>query len=134
MTDPMTWFRLSPRPFFTAVWVLCLCVTTGAFLPVPVGAQQLPPELDPFPPDPRLQLSEYFRTRLPPLWWANEPDYNLGLFTIQVNIPADWEGNPTGAAASLCPEPGHRLWQAIKQFEIRPFYKQHNWASVTCRP
>lgn len=98
------------------------------------GQQSVDPELDPFPFDGRLALRAYFKERLPSMWWANEPEYNLGRYSITIHAPDSWRGNPTAALLALCPQPYSNLWTGIKSFELKVMYKNAPWPGVTCRP
>lgn len=98
------------------------------------GQQSVDPELDPFPFDGRLALRAYFKQRLPSMWWANEPEYNLGHYSVTVHVPDSWRGNPTSALLALCPHAYSNLWTGIRSFEVKAMYKNAPWPGVTCRP
>lgn len=98
------------------------------------GQQSVDPELDPFPFDGRLALRAYFKERLPSMWWANEPEYNLGRYSVTVHVPDSWRGNPTSALLALCPQAYSNLWTGIRSFEVKAMYKNAPWPGVTCRP
>lgn len=91
------------------------------------------PDVDPYPFDPFLSLRIYLRQRLPAGWWARDPVYDAGAFTVVVNIPENWRGNPTSAMLQLCPQPTSALWQGINLIELKPFFHKSPWPSVTCR-
>ncbi|OYY74189.1 MAG: hypothetical protein B7Y61_19125 [Rhizobiales bacterium 35-66-30] len=97
-------------------------------------AGSLDAEIDPFPYDPRLEIRSYLQNHLPSLWWANEPEYGLGVFTVTIHIPVNWRGNPTSALQQLCPQANSTIWQGIKRLELQPFYKNAMWPGVVCRP
>ncbi|TDT89596.1 hypothetical protein DFO45_4519 [Azorhizobium sp. AG788] len=92
------------------------------------------PEIDPFPFDPRLEIRSYVASRLPTEWWAKEPIYNLGLFSVEIHPPAAWRGNPTSAMMRLCPPARHEIWRHLQKIELRPFYHDAPWPAFTCRP
>ncbi|WP_051357242.1 hypothetical protein [Azorhizobium doebereinerae] len=98
------------------------------------GQMGLDMEIDPFPFDPRLEIRTYFQKRLPTEWWANEPEFNLGVFSVGIHIPETWRGNPTGALMQLCPETRNELWRHLKRIELRAIYRRAEWPGVTCRP
>jgi hypothetical protein len=100
----------------------------------PAEGSSLDPELNPYPFDPRMELRTYFRLNLPGGWWANEPEYNLSVFSLLVHIPARWRGNPTSAIRALCPDREHPLWKELSSFEIQAFYDYRRWPGVICRP
>lgn len=91
------------------------------------------PDVDPYPFDPFLILRTYLRDRLPAGWWARDPVYGAGVFSVVVNIPESWRGNPTAAMLRLCPEPRSKLWDRISVIELRPMYRKTPWAPVMCR-
>lgn len=130
-----------------AVVAFALAVTAAALLAHPAraqvdaqgksdlpGQQSVDPELDPFPFDGRLALRAYFKERLPSTWWANEPEYTLGRFSVTIHAPDSWRGNPTSALLALCPQPYSNLWTGLKSFELKVMYKNAPWPGVTCRP
>ena len=94
---------------------------------------RIDPDVDPYPFDPFLSLRSYLRQRLPAGWWARDPMYDAGAFTVVVNIPENWRGNPTSAMLQLCPQPTSALWQGINLIELKPFFHKSPWPSVTCR-
>jgi hypothetical protein len=96
-------------------------------------AQTLDPEIDPFPFDARKALREYFRLRLPPFWYVDEPELHLQQYSVLVHLPDGWQGNPTSAVMNLCPSRDDPLWNGIEAFEVVPFYKRHQWTAFTCR-
>jgi hypothetical protein len=98
------------------------------------GQGSLDAEIDPFPYDPRLEIRSYLQNHLPSLWWANEPEYGLGVFTVTIHVPVNWRGNPTSALQQLCPQANSTIWQGIKRLELQPFYKNAMWPGVVCRP
>ncbi|MFG1426287.1 hypothetical protein [Roseixanthobacter glucoisosaccharinicivorans] len=98
------------------------------------GQGSLDAEIDPFPYDPRLEIRTYLQNHLPSLWWANEPEYGLGVFTVTIHVPVNWRGNPTSALQQLCPQANSTIWQGIKRLELQPFYKNAMWPGVVCRP
>ena len=91
------------------------------------------PDVDPYPFDPFLLLRTYLRDRLPAGWWARDPVYGAGVFSVVVNIPEAWRGNPTSAMLRLCPEPRSKLWDRISVIELRPMYHKTPWSPVMCR-
>lgn len=97
------------------------------------AAQPVDAEIDPFPFDPRLALREFFRTRLPPLWYASEPETSLTVYSVDVHIPDGWRGNPTGAVMNLCPGRDDPLWNGLQLFEMIPVYEDRRWPGFTCR-
>lgn len=97
------------------------------------GRPFIDPDVDPYPFDPFLSLRTYLRQRLPAGWWARDPVFDAGAFSVVVNIPENWRGNPTSAMLQLCPQPGSTLWQGIGVIELKPFYHKSPWPSVTCR-
>ena len=98
------------------------------------GQNTMDPEIDPFPFDGRLAVRSYFKERLPTYWWANEPEYNLGRFSVTIHIPEMWRGNPTSALMALCPQPYSNLWTGLKEIELKVMYRDAPWPGVTCRP
>lgn len=94
---------------------------------------RIDPDVDPYPFDPFLSLRIYLRQRLPAGWWARDPVYDAGAFTVVVNIPENWRGNPTSAMLQLCPQPTSALWQGITLIELKPFFHKSPWPSVSCR-
>ncbi|MDI4666790.1 hypothetical protein K9U40_21060, partial [Xanthobacter autotrophicus] len=97
------------------------------------GRPPVHPDVDPYPFDPFLSLRSYLRQRLPAGWWARDPSYEAGAFSVVVHIPESWRGNPTSAMLRLCPEPSSTLWTRITVVELRPFYRQSPWPAATCR-
>ncbi|MEP9354270.1 hypothetical protein ABLE93_11805 [Xanthobacter sp. KR7-65] len=91
------------------------------------------PDVDPYPFDPFLALRTYLSQRLPAGWWARDPAYDAGAFSVVVNIAESWKGNPTSAMLQLCPQPSSTLWDRIQIIELKPMYHKTPWPSVTCR-
>lgn len=91
------------------------------------------PDVDPYPFDPFLMLRSYLRERLPAGWWARDPVYGAGVFSVVVNIPESWRGNPSSAMLRLCPEARSKLWDRVSVIELRPMYRKTPWAPVMCR-
>lgn len=100
-------------------------------LPAPNSTDR---EIDPFPFDARLAIRSYFRERLPTYWWANEPEYNLGRFSVTIHVPDMWRGNPTSALMALCPQPHSYVWTGVKEIELKAMYRKAPWPGTTCRP
>lgn len=98
------------------------------------GQGSMDPEIDPFPFDPRLEIRTYLARRLPTQWWAKEPVYNLGVFSVEIHVPENWRGNPTSALMQLCPPARHELWHYVQRIELQAFYRRALWPGVTCRP
>ncbi|MEP9377270.1 hypothetical protein ABLE91_11175 [Aquabacter sp. CN5-332] len=98
------------------------------------GQGTVDPEIDPFPYDPRLEIRTYLRNHLPSLWWANEPEYGLGVFSVTIHVPVNWRGNPTSALMQICPQADSTVWNGIQRLELKPFYKNATWPGVVCRP
>lgn len=98
------------------------------------GQNSVDPEIDPFPFDGRLAVRSYFKEHLPTYWWANEPEYNLGRFSVTIHVPDMWRGNPTAALLALCPQPYSNLWRGLKEIELKVMYRNAPWPGVTCRP
>ncbi|WGD31708.1 hypothetical protein AncyloWKF20_07775 [Ancylobacter sp. WKF20] len=98
------------------------------------GASPLDPSIDPFPFDGRLAIRDYLRRALPSRWWANEPDFSLGVWSAMVHVPDDWKGNPTSALIGLCPPRESVLWRHIDRLDLVPFYRDARRAGTTCRP
>lgn len=91
------------------------------------------PDVDPYPFDPFLALRSYLRQRLPAGWWARDPLYDAGAFSVVVHIPEGWRGNPTAAMMRLCPESTSTLWSRIAVVELQPVHRQRPWPAATCR-
>ncbi|MEP9366390.1 hypothetical protein [Xanthobacter sp. VNH20] len=125
-------------------WALCaLVIACAVARPQPACAQSssnvpgqgaVDAEIDPFPYDPRLEIRTYLQNHLPSLWWANEPEYGLGVFTVTIHVPVNWRGNPTSALQLLCPQANSTIWHGIKSLQLQPFYKDAMWPGVVCRP
>lgn len=98
------------------------------------GDAVLDPEVDPNPYDPRREIREWLRTRLPSQWWMNEPEGTLNTFQVLIHVPNEWRGNPVSAIMAMCPEHNDKLWSALNTLELQPFYKDRRWPSVICRP
>ncbi|MFG1301232.1 hypothetical protein V5F49_15675 [Xanthobacter sp. V3C-3] len=139
-------WRLRARPSAAGVALLALGILAAAGT-APAQAQLSPmqslgelpalppidPDVDPYPFDPFLILRTYLRDRLPAGWWARDPVFGAGVFSVVVNIPESWKGNPTSAMLRLCPEPRSKLWDRISVIELRPFYRKSPWAPAVCR-
>lgn len=97
------------------------------------GESGLDPSIDPFPFDGRLAIRDYLRRALPSRWWANEPDFSLGVWSAVVHLPDDWKGNPTAALNGLCPPRESPLWRHIDRVDLVPFYRDARRAGTTCR-
>ena len=108
--------------------IACLLAVSGA------AAQEVDAEIEPYPFDPRLEIREHFRLRMPTYWWYNEPEFNAGVFTVVVHIPDMWRGNPTGAVMRLCPDHDHRIWRGVERLMVMPFYRKRPWPAFECRP
>lgn len=128
---------------FSAILVLTGGLAVAAVRPEAAVAQSssrvpgqgsLDAEIDPFPYDPRLEIRTYLRNHLPPLWWSNEPEYGLGVFSVTIHVPMNWRGNPTSALMQMCPQADSTIWNGVKRLELRPYYKNALWPGVTCRP
>lgn len=127
-----------------AAMVLAMSVAGGAsaFAQSPMqGLESLPgirptirPDTDPYPFDAYQSIKTYIQARLPQGWWSPDPFLQDGVFSVKVNIPDSWSGNPTGAMLQLCPPPDHHLWRRLKSLNLYPFYRHAPWPSVTCRP
>ncbi|BBK29634.1 hypothetical protein EDC65_0029 [Stella humosa] len=96
------------------------------------------PEYDPLtnpkPFDPRYEVREYFRQRMPTDWWASDPIYATSIFTITIFLPDRWRGNPTSAVAQLCPDRHSTLWQEdLERILVHPFHRKRPWPSIECR-
>lgn len=124
--------------FCTQMFLLTVGVMLNAS---PVAAQissqnntALDPEIDPNPYDPRREIRRLLISRLPPLWWMNEPEGFLNTFHVLIHIPKEWRGNPVSAVMAMCPEHDDVLWSALTTLELQPFYQDRRWPSVICRP
>lgn len=96
-------------------------------------ASQVDPEIDPAPFDGRLAIRDYLKAVLPTRWWANEPEFSLGAFSVMIHVPDDWKGNPTSAVMRFCPPTYSVLWTKLERIELVPFYHKARRAGVTCR-
>lgn len=94
---------------------------------------EIDPMIDPAPFDGRLAIRDYLRAVLPPRWWANEPQFSLGAYSVTIHLPDDWEGNPTSAIMRFCPPSYSVLWTKLDRIELRAFYRNAPRTGVTCR-
>lgn len=98
------------------------------------GQRFLERNASPLPFDPRLELREHFRTALPTSWWAEEPQFNLGRYSVVIHVPQGWQGNPTSAMMGFCPLANSNLWREIREISLTPFYQKMRWPGYLCRP
>ncbi|TSJ62942.1 hypothetical protein FO470_08085 [Starkeya sp. 3C] len=98
-------------------------------LPVP----DVDPRMDPAPFDGRRAIRDYLKAVLPTRWWANEPEFSLGAFSVMIHVPDNWQGNPTSAVMRLCPPAYSVLWSRLDRIEFVPFYRDARRAGITCR-
>lgn len=95
-------------------------------------AAEVDPRIDPFPYDARRSLRDYLRVVLPTRWWANEPQFSLGVLSAQVHVPDAWKGNPTSAMMNLCPPYENAIWQHVARIDLVPFYHKVLRAGARC--
>jgi len=122
-----------------------LCAAALAVLPgLPARGQagisdlpamgEIDPKIDPFPFDARRSLRDYLKVKLPGGWWANEPEFSLGMLSATIHVPAGWQGNPTSAVMGLCPPRENVLWRHVQRLELVPFYRNARRTGTVCRP
>lgn len=96
-------------------------------------APELDPQSNPFPFDGQRVIREYLKGVLPLRWWANEPEFLVGSFSVTIHIPEDWKGNPSSAMMRFCPPSYSPLWSKINSINLVPFYRDARRSGYTCR-
>ncbi|QIB35435.1 hypothetical protein [Ancylobacter pratisalsi] len=130
--------RHAARPLLKQLLVVTLLACAGASpLRAQAGITDLPtaeidPRIDPFPYDARKSLRDYLRVVLPTRWWANEPQFSLGVLSAQVHVPDGWKGNPTSAMMNLCPPYENAIWRHVSRIDLVPFYQKVLRPGVRC--
>lgn len=79
------------------------------------------------------RVYQYFRGRLPFGWWISPPVRVARRLAVVVNIPDDWNGNPSGAMMILCPDRRDKLWLEIDLMNLQPAYRNLRWGDIECR-
>ncbi|MFN3461015.1 MAG: hypothetical protein ACK4ZN_08405 [Oceanibaculum sp.] len=81
-----------------------------------------------------LALHEHFVATLPAGWWIGPPQRSGDEVVVRVNIPDSWNGNPTAAMMTACPERRSPIWQATRRITLSPHYRTLSWAPHQCLP
>jgi len=84
--------------------------------------------------DLHLALHEHFAAILPAGWWIAPPQRSGNEVFVRVNIPDSWNGNPTAAMMTACPEKRSPIWQATRRITLSPHYRTLSWAPHQCLP
>lgn len=112
-----------------------LAAALGAMLPGKPAAQGTASSRpSPGPFDLQLALHKHFAGVLPAGWWIGPPQRWGNEVVVRVNIPDSWNGNPTAAIMTTCPDSRSPIWQATDRIALSPHYRNLSWAAHQCLP
>lgn len=122
-------------------WQRVLAAAAACLLFLPAGAGVAQTVLQPADPgfnrdrfDVQAEIRDHIVNALPAAWWATDPVRYLNGFQVFVHISDLWEGNPTTAMMTLCPDRRSPIWQETQSIRLQPVYRDLPWAGYECLP